>query len=230
MGCPSSRLPTLAQRQQLVVADRARRLEDGVEQRRGVALREDQVVVVRRLGVGEVVAQIARQQHRHQVRRRHARRWDAPIPPPSCSGCYPRAIAAPVHATGRGWPALPESSDRSPDWSRSWSVYLSAIVAISDPSGPAWSYSSVVSSSSRAEPARSARSTIPGRSAASFELAITRVAPALRASACVSRSTCEPNAITGTLLRAPPRSPLASLPHAPPCSPARYPASLRVLA
>ena len=42
-----------AERQQLSVGDRAARLVDGVEQRRGVALREDQMIVARVVGLAE---------------------------------------------------------------------------------------------------------------------------------------------------------------------------------
>ena len=63
----------LAEGEQLLVRDRARRLVERVEQRRGVALREDQVVVRRVVGLVEVVAQVLREQHRHQVGRRHRR-------------------------------------------------------------------------------------------------------------------------------------------------------------
>src|SRR5262249_48206830 len=45
---------------------------------------------------------------------------------------------------------------------------------------------------------RSARATTPGRSLATFELAMTLVAPACRACSWIARSTCEPKAITGT--------------------------------
>ena len=61
----------LAEGQELLVVDRARRLEDRVVQRRGVALGEDQVVVGR---VGRVVVvepQVAVQQDGHQVGGRH---------------------------------------------------------------------------------------------------------------------------------------------------------------
>ena len=53
--------------QHLVVADRARRLVHRVQQWRRVALAEDQVVVARVLGVAEVVAQVSRHQHGHEV-------------------------------------------------------------------------------------------------------------------------------------------------------------------
>ena len=63
----------LAEGQQLLVGDRAGRLVDGVEQRRRVALREDQVVVARVVRLVEVVAEVLREQHRHQVGGRHRR-------------------------------------------------------------------------------------------------------------------------------------------------------------
>ena len=61
----------LAEGEQLLVVDRAGHLVHAVEQRRGVALGEDEVVVGRVLGRGEVVAQVPREQHRHQVGGRH---------------------------------------------------------------------------------------------------------------------------------------------------------------
>ena len=60
-GCRTS------ERQQLLVGDRAGRLVHRVEQRRGVALREDQVVVAGVVRVVEVVAEVLREQDRHQV-------------------------------------------------------------------------------------------------------------------------------------------------------------------
>jgi hypothetical protein len=57
--------------EQLFVADRPGRLVDRVEQRRGVALGEDQVVVVRVLWVVEAVAEVLLGEHRDQVGRRH---------------------------------------------------------------------------------------------------------------------------------------------------------------
>ena len=61
----------LAEGEQLLVVDRPRRLVERVEQRRGVALGEDEVVVRAVLGGGEVVAEVAREEHRHQVGGRH---------------------------------------------------------------------------------------------------------------------------------------------------------------
>ena len=61
----------LAERQQLVVVDRAGRLEDRVVQRRRVALGEDQVVVGRVGRVLVVQPQVPVEQHRHQVGGRH---------------------------------------------------------------------------------------------------------------------------------------------------------------
>ena len=61
----------LAEAQQLLVVDRAGGLVERVEQRRGVALGEDEVVVGRVVRRVEVVAQVAREEHRHQVGGRH---------------------------------------------------------------------------------------------------------------------------------------------------------------
>ena len=63
-----------AEGEQLLVGDRAGRLVHRVEQRRGVALREDQVVVGRVVGLVEVVAQVLGEQDGHQVGRGHRRR------------------------------------------------------------------------------------------------------------------------------------------------------------
>ena len=63
--------PELAERQQLLVRDRAGGLEDRVEQRRRVTLREDQVVVARVVRAVEVVAEVLREQDGHEVRGRH---------------------------------------------------------------------------------------------------------------------------------------------------------------
>ena len=62
-----------AKGEHLVVADRAGRLEHRVQQRGGVALAEDQVVVARVIGVAEVVVQVLRHQHGHEVGRGHRR-------------------------------------------------------------------------------------------------------------------------------------------------------------
>jgi hypothetical protein len=59
--------------QQLGVVDRTDGAEDRVEERRGVALREDQPVVAQVVGVVPVVAEVLRDQNRHQVGGRHAR-------------------------------------------------------------------------------------------------------------------------------------------------------------
>ena len=66
--------PELAERQQLLVGDRAGGLEEAVVERRGVSLGEDQVVVAGIVGAGEVVAQVLGEQHGHQVGGRHRRR------------------------------------------------------------------------------------------------------------------------------------------------------------
>ena len=63
----------LAVREQLLVVDHAGRAKDRVEERRGVPLREDQAVVGRVLRVVEVVAEMARDEHSHQVGCGHPR-------------------------------------------------------------------------------------------------------------------------------------------------------------
>ena len=63
----------LSKGEELLVRDRSCRLVERVEQRRRMALREDQMVVSRVVGVVEVVVVVLRKQHRHQVRRRHRR-------------------------------------------------------------------------------------------------------------------------------------------------------------
>ena len=63
----------LAERQQLLVVDRADRLQHRVVQRRRVALGEDQVVVGRVVRVRVVELQVAVDQHRHQVGGGHRR-------------------------------------------------------------------------------------------------------------------------------------------------------------
>src|SRR5215210_6584486 len=60
----------LAEAQQVLVADRPRRLEQRVVERRRVPLGEDQVVVARIVGVLEVEVQVLLEQDRHQVGRR----------------------------------------------------------------------------------------------------------------------------------------------------------------
>jgi hypothetical protein len=65
--------PELAEGEQLLVGDRARCLEHRVDERRGVALGEDQMVVAGILRLVEVVAQEAGEEHGQQVRRGHRR-------------------------------------------------------------------------------------------------------------------------------------------------------------
>ncbi len=77
-GNPRRRMPLedrveLPIGEELLLRDRAGGAEHRVEERRGVALREDEPVVVRVVRVLEVVAQVLRQQDGHQVGRRHAR-------------------------------------------------------------------------------------------------------------------------------------------------------------
>jgi hypothetical protein len=57
---------------QLVVGDDADALEDGIEQRGGVAFGKDQVVVGRGVRIVPVIAKVARDEHREQVGRGHA--------------------------------------------------------------------------------------------------------------------------------------------------------------
>jgi hypothetical protein len=60
-------------RHHLLVGDRDCATEHRVEERRRVALREDQTVVRRSVGCGEVVLQVLGQQDRHQVGAGHPR-------------------------------------------------------------------------------------------------------------------------------------------------------------
>ena len=60
-----------AKGQHLIIGDHAHCLEDGVEQRRRVALGEDEVVVVRLSRIVPVIKEVPRNQHRHQVGSRH---------------------------------------------------------------------------------------------------------------------------------------------------------------
>jgi hypothetical protein len=66
--------PELPIGQELLVRDRADGSKDRVKQRGRMPLREDQAVVRRLLRVVEVVSQVVSDEHRHQVRSRHARR------------------------------------------------------------------------------------------------------------------------------------------------------------
>src|SRR5439155_25714902 len=59
--------PGLAIAKQLLVADRAGSTVHRIEQWRRVPFAEDQMVVMRVIRRGEVVAQVLRQQHGHQV-------------------------------------------------------------------------------------------------------------------------------------------------------------------
>ena len=59
---------------QLLVRHDPDGLVDGVEQRRGVPLGEDQVIVPSRLGLVPVIAQVASDEDRQEIGRRHARR------------------------------------------------------------------------------------------------------------------------------------------------------------
>src|SRR5438132_13490193 len=64
-----------AERHELVIADRTGGLEHRVDERRGVALREDQVVVRRGIGLPEVVSQVPGKQDSDEVRCGERRRW-----------------------------------------------------------------------------------------------------------------------------------------------------------
>jgi hypothetical protein len=59
--------------QQLLVVDRANRPEDRIEEGRGMAFGEDEPVVPQVVRAIEVVAEVFRDQHGHQVGRGHAR-------------------------------------------------------------------------------------------------------------------------------------------------------------
>ena len=71
----------------LLLGDRPDRLVDGVDQGRGVALGEDQVVGVGVLGVVEVVVQVLGDQHGHEVGGRHRRRGVAGLGRPADLHC-----------------------------------------------------------------------------------------------------------------------------------------------
>ena len=88
-----------AEGEHLVVADRAGRLEHRVQQRGGVALAEDQVVVARVIGVAEVVVQVLRHQHGHEVGRGHRRGRVAAPRARSRNGSSRPAAAARARAT-----------------------------------------------------------------------------------------------------------------------------------
>ncbi len=63
----------LAKAQEFGIVDRSHRLEQGVEERRGVSFGEHQVVSARVVGLAGVVAEVAARQHGDDVRRRHRR-------------------------------------------------------------------------------------------------------------------------------------------------------------
>jgi len=71
---PFEDAPELAVGQQLGVVDHTGGAEHRIEQRGGMSLGEDQPVVRRVLRAVEVVAEMVREQHGHQVGGRHARR------------------------------------------------------------------------------------------------------------------------------------------------------------
>ena len=96
----------LAKGEHLLVADGARRLVHGVQQRRGVALREDEVVVARVVRRAEVVVQVLADQHRHQVGGGHRRGRMPGAGGGAGSDASRRAAAAPARAKCRGRPLL----------------------------------------------------------------------------------------------------------------------------
>ncbi len=63
-----------AEAEQIVVGSHAHRLVEAVQQRRGVALGEDEMVVVGVGRIGEVVVEVLAGQHGHEVGGRHRRR------------------------------------------------------------------------------------------------------------------------------------------------------------
>ena len=62
--------PELAERHELVVRDRAGRLQHRVHERRGMTLGKDPMVIRRILGMREVAAQVSREEDRHEIGRR----------------------------------------------------------------------------------------------------------------------------------------------------------------
>ena len=71
-------------------------LYDGVEQRRGVALAEDEVVVARVVRRAEVVVEVPREEDGHQVRGGHRARSDGRSRPPRWSGSSRRGAEGPA--------------------------------------------------------------------------------------------------------------------------------------
>ena len=70
-GVPFHAAAPLAQCHEFLVRDGARSLVDRIEQRRGVPLREDEMVIVGGVWMREVVVEILTHQHGQQIRRRH---------------------------------------------------------------------------------------------------------------------------------------------------------------
>ena len=70
-GMPLQPAPELPVGHELLVRDRPGGLVDRVEERRGVSLGEDKAVVLGALRCVEVVAEVLRDEDRHQVRGRH---------------------------------------------------------------------------------------------------------------------------------------------------------------
>ena len=92
----------LAEGEQLLVRDRAGRLEERVDERRGVALGEDQVVVRRVVGVRRSRSAGTCRGGRPSGRRPTSRTSGGPSPRPPPRGPSRRAAAAPAPASVRG--------------------------------------------------------------------------------------------------------------------------------
>ena len=109
-GVPLDRRPELAERHQLLVVDRADRLQHRVQRRGGVTLRHDEAVVGRGLGVADVVAEVVGVQHGEQVGARHRRGGMAGARARWCSGCCPpRSVPRGRSTAGCGRPSVPSS-------------------------------------------------------------------------------------------------------------------------
>ena len=91
---------------EVLLGDHARSAEDPVEERRCVALREDETVVRRGLRIRPVVAEVAVHEHGHEVGGRHAggrvagaRQWRS-------GGSNRPAVAARARASAQSWPRV----------------------------------------------------------------------------------------------------------------------------
>ena len=93
----------LAEREQLLVRDRARGLVHRVQERRRVPLGEDEMVVPRVVGFIEVVPEVLRQQDGHEVGRGHRRGRMARL----------GTAAARMESTRSCWPSSRQSSEPS---------------------------------------------------------------------------------------------------------------------